>query len=397
MRSYVDSAGEIKHDEKARESKREERKKALMKIGFKMAFDGFFFSTIFMQFIAFLVTWIFGMDDVWKFKVINDVLILLQGPLIFVALVCKRSVLTRLRDRLACCLPCWTGSTASDGRRSTALPAAARAAAWSSVNAANVASSMGVARAPTISQLDAAALATAAAVAPDFRRDNQAIDGVAAAVVLARGDGQRVQTMSDNSAESSRATTVTTIVAYSSRQGGVETLGLTGEPPRTRMTMLPPPPSPSSWERNSLGLVTEGEEEEQEREVQGEEEEERGGNERAASDVNDADVTEAVSPPETDRGTSSSLRQRPPPPLRPPPPPSPPTAPWRTEMKNGVCDGAKPSEKEPHSSSLSLSSGERRLRRASEPADFMAAAAAAKTAKDKTVAEATAAFPSPTT
>ena len=44
-------------------------------------------------------SWIYDRERVWKYFVFNDVINLLQGLLIFIVLVCKKSVLAKLRDK----------------------------------------------------------------------------------------------------------------------------------------------------------------------------------------------------------------------------------------------------------------------------------------------------------
>ncbi len=66
------------------------------------------------EFVAFLLEWILGPDAVWKYTIFNDVVNLSQGILIFAVLVCKKTTLLRLRDRL-CNLVCKRDSPVAAG------------------------------------------------------------------------------------------------------------------------------------------------------------------------------------------------------------------------------------------------------------------------------------------
>ncbi|XP_059095848.1 G-protein coupled receptor Mth2-like [Tigriopus californicus] len=54
------------------------------------------------EFLCFLFSWIFGMDIVWKYFLFNDLINLSQGILIFLALICNRSVIGKLKARFSC-------------------------------------------------------------------------------------------------------------------------------------------------------------------------------------------------------------------------------------------------------------------------------------------------------
>jgi len=99
--------------------------------------------------VGFLVKWIFGEEATWKYTVFNDLLILLQGVLVFVVLVCKRSVYDKLKERLLCLTSTTGSSTTARERRISAPPVAA----WGLRS-----HSMGLNANGSISQLDAADL-----------------------------------------------------------------------------------------------------------------------------------------------------------------------------------------------------------------------------------------------
>ena len=49
--------------------------------------------TWFSELFGFILSWICGRDKVWKYFVLNDIINLLQGVLIFIVLICKPSVI----------------------------------------------------------------------------------------------------------------------------------------------------------------------------------------------------------------------------------------------------------------------------------------------------------------
>ena len=49
--------------------------------------------TWFSELFGFILSWIFGREQVWKYFVLNDIINLLQGVLIFIVLICKPSVM----------------------------------------------------------------------------------------------------------------------------------------------------------------------------------------------------------------------------------------------------------------------------------------------------------------
>ena len=51
--------------------------------------------TWFSELFGFLLSWVYGRENVWKYFVLNDIINLLQGVLIFIALICKPTVLGR--------------------------------------------------------------------------------------------------------------------------------------------------------------------------------------------------------------------------------------------------------------------------------------------------------------
>ena len=52
--------------------------------------------TYFFEFIGFILSWIYGKENVWKYLVVNNIINALQGVLIFVVLICKRPILHKL-------------------------------------------------------------------------------------------------------------------------------------------------------------------------------------------------------------------------------------------------------------------------------------------------------------
>ena len=52
------------------------------------------------EFVNFVSGWIFGEDNIWKYVFFNDIINLSQGILIFLVLVCKKTVYAKLSKRL---------------------------------------------------------------------------------------------------------------------------------------------------------------------------------------------------------------------------------------------------------------------------------------------------------
>ena len=52
--------------------------------------------TWFSELFGFIMSWIYGRDQVWKYFVFNDIVNLSQGVFIFIILICKSSVLHHL-------------------------------------------------------------------------------------------------------------------------------------------------------------------------------------------------------------------------------------------------------------------------------------------------------------
>ena len=55
--------------------------------------------TYFFEFMGFILSWIYGTDAVWKYFVFNNIVNALQGVLIFIVLICKRSVLRQMKSK----------------------------------------------------------------------------------------------------------------------------------------------------------------------------------------------------------------------------------------------------------------------------------------------------------
>ena len=53
--------------------------------------------TYFFDFAGFILNWIYGKDIVWKYFVFNNIANALQGLLIFTALICKKSMLDKVK------------------------------------------------------------------------------------------------------------------------------------------------------------------------------------------------------------------------------------------------------------------------------------------------------------
>ncbi len=83
-----------RHSKRATAAKRQDQIRVIAKLFVVMGV------TWMSEFVLFLCSWIFGKDAVWKYFVVNDVLNLSQGILIFIVLVCKRSVILRIKERL---------------------------------------------------------------------------------------------------------------------------------------------------------------------------------------------------------------------------------------------------------------------------------------------------------
>ena len=59
--------------------------------------------TWFSELFGFILSWICGRDKVWKYFVLNDIINLLQGVLIFIVLICKPSVMGKWMPEMPSC------------------------------------------------------------------------------------------------------------------------------------------------------------------------------------------------------------------------------------------------------------------------------------------------------